>query len=60
MVGITGYFVGQIAVALMAGLLIAGAVVLGVLGTKNTKMFLYSRIASVSALVLGMASAFFI
>ena len=60
MVGITGYFIGQLAVALMAGLLIAGAVALGVLGTKNTKLFLYSRIASVMALVLGMASAFFI
>ena len=60
MVGITGYFVGQIAVALMAGLLIAGAVIFAILGKKSEKMFMYSRVASVSALVLGMASAFFI
>ena len=33
---------------------------LGVFGVKNEKMFLYARIASVAALVLGMASAFFI
>ena len=60
MVGITGYFIGQLAIALMAGLLVAGAVALGVLGAKNAKLFLYSRIASVAALVLGMTSAFFI
>ena len=29
MVGITGYFIGQLAIALMAGLLVAGAVALG-------------------------------
>ena len=60
MVGITGYFIGQIAVAVLSGLLIAGSVALGVFGVKNAKMFLYARIASVAALVLGMASAFFI
>lgn len=60
MVGITGYFMGQLAIALLSFSLIAAAIVLGIIGAKRPKLFLVARIVAAASLVLGMLSAFFI
>ena len=60
LVGFTGAFLGQIAVAALAVLLIPTAIVLSVFGAKHPKLFLVARLVSVASMVLGMLSAFFI
>lgn len=60
MVGITGFFLFQIGVALSAAALIVTAIVLTIRKAKDPKVFLAARITASAALVLGMMSAFFI
>lgn len=60
MVGVTGAFLGQLAVALLAVALIVASVVLGILGAKRPKLFLVARIVAAASIVIGMLGAFFI
>lgn len=60
MVGVTGAFLGQLAVALLAVALIVASVVLGILGAKRSKLFLIARIVAAASIVIGMLGAFFI
>ena len=60
LVGFAGAFLGQIAVAALAVLLIPTAIVLSIIGAKHKNLFLVARLVSVASMVLGMLSAFFI
>ncbi len=60
MVGFSGYFLGQLAISLLAVALIVAAIVLGIIGAKRPKLFLVARILAAASVVFGMLSAFFI
>ncbi len=58
-IGIGGFFTAQIAIGIIAALLIVGAIVLERFSKRNEKLFLVSRILSALALVIGMLNAIF-
>ncbi len=60
MVGLSGCFMGQAAIALLAFSLIAAAIVLSIIGAKRPKLFLVARIIAAASLVLGMLCGFYI
>ena len=58
-IGIGGLFTGQIVVGILTAILGIGLLVLGIVGRKNPKLFLISRIACAATTLVALGNAFF-